>query len=99
MELLEGQTLKERIGGKPIAMAALIRVAIGIVDALDAAHSQALCTATSSLPIFSSPASRDWIMQSASRQWDGSWIFNLRENSARRKRDENSLQSRIPSKP
>src|SRR5262245_52805833 len=38
MELLEGQTLKEKIGGRPIEMGALLEIAIGIGDALDAAH-------------------------------------------------------------
>src|SRR5262245_62236390 len=39
MELLEGETLRERIGAKPIEIAALLDLAIEIADALDAAHS------------------------------------------------------------
>src|SRR5262245_12546577 len=38
MELLDGQTLKEKIGGRPIEMGALLEIAIGVGDALDAAH-------------------------------------------------------------
>jgi len=38
MELLEGQTLKERISGRPIEMGVLLEMAIGVGDALDAAH-------------------------------------------------------------
>src|SRR5215471_3259338 len=39
MELLEGETLRERIGGKPIEMDLLLDLTIEIADALDAAHS------------------------------------------------------------
>src|SRR5262245_50338469 len=38
MELLEGQTLKERIGGRAMAFEAVLDAAIGIADALEAAH-------------------------------------------------------------
>ena len=38
MELLEGQTLRERIGGRPIELSALLDLGIQIADALDAAH-------------------------------------------------------------
>jgi serine/threonine protein kinase/cytochrome c-type biogenesis protein CcmH/NrfG len=38
MELLEGQTLKHRIAGKPMAAAQVIEWGIQIADALDAAH-------------------------------------------------------------
>jgi serine/threonine protein kinase len=39
MELLEGETLKQKIGGKPIDLDAVLDLGIEIADALDAAHS------------------------------------------------------------
>jgi serine/threonine protein kinase len=42
MELLEGQTLRHRIGGKPIEIEAVLDLGIQIADALDAAHSQGI---------------------------------------------------------
>jgi Tol biopolymer transport system component len=38
MELLEGQTLRERIGGRPVELPALLDLGIQMADALDAAH-------------------------------------------------------------
>src|SRR5438270_3090013 len=38
MELLEGQTLKQLITGRPLAMGQLLDIAIQVVDGLDAAH-------------------------------------------------------------
>ena len=42
MELLEGQTLKHRIGGKPVETAEVLDLAIQIADALDAAHAKGI---------------------------------------------------------
>ncbi len=42
MELLEGQTLKHRISGKPIAVAELVDIGIQIADGLEAAHTKGI---------------------------------------------------------
>jgi len=42
MELLEGQTLKHRISGKPMDAELVLDVALQIADALDAAHSKGI---------------------------------------------------------
>jgi len=53
MELLQGQTLDKEIGGRPLAQRLLFDLAVQIADALDAAHAQHICTATSSRQISS----------------------------------------------
>jgi serine/threonine protein kinase len=42
MELLEGQTLRHRITGKPLEIEAVLDLSIQIADALDAAHSKGI---------------------------------------------------------
>ena len=42
MELLEGQTLRQRIAGKPLKTEEVVELGIQIADALDAAHSKGI---------------------------------------------------------
>ena len=42
MQFLEGETLKHRINGRPLAPGPLLEIAIQIADALDAAHTQGI---------------------------------------------------------
>src|ERR1700726_3409338 len=40
MELLEGQTLKHMIGGRPLKVEEVLELGVQVADALDAAHAQ-----------------------------------------------------------
>jgi serine/threonine protein kinase/Tfp pilus assembly protein PilF len=42
IELLEGETLKERVAGRPLAMDALLDISIQVAEALDAAHKKGI---------------------------------------------------------
>jgi len=42
MELLEGQTLERKIGGKPLEMEELLDLGVQVADALDAAHTRGI---------------------------------------------------------
>ena len=42
MELLEGQTLKHRISGKPVAVSEILDVGIQVADGLEAAHTKGI---------------------------------------------------------
>ena len=42
MELLEGETLKDRIAGRPLAIDALLAIGVQVADALDAAHKKGI---------------------------------------------------------
>jgi len=42
MELLEGQTLKHRISGKPIEISELLEIGVQVANGLDAAHSKGI---------------------------------------------------------
>jgi serine/threonine protein kinase/Tfp pilus assembly protein PilF len=42
IELLEGETLKQRVAGRPLAMDALLDISVQVADALDAAHKKGI---------------------------------------------------------
>jgi len=42
MELLEGETLKERISGRALGVEAILEIGVQVADALDAAHKKGI---------------------------------------------------------
>ena len=42
MELLEGQTLKERLQGRPLAVPEIVDLGLQLADALEAAHGKGI---------------------------------------------------------
>ena len=42
MEFLDGQTLKHRIGGRPMELDAILDLSVEVADGLDAAHSEGI---------------------------------------------------------
>src|SRR3984893_16327921 len=42
MELLDGKTLREHIGGEPLDISTILALSIEVADALDAAHSKGI---------------------------------------------------------
>ena len=42
MELLEGETLRQRVDGKPLPLDVLLEIAVQVADALDAAHAKGI---------------------------------------------------------
>jgi serine/threonine protein kinase len=65
MELLQGQTLKHLIRGKPLDVEEVLDLGVQVADALDAAHAQGIVHRASSLPTFLSPSAgtrRFWIL-------------------------------------
>jgi serine/threonine protein kinase len=72
MELLDGETLQQRLTRGPMDVPVLVDIALAVADALETAHGKGIVIATSSRRTFSSRGAgrRSWISGSRRRRPD-----------------------------